>query len=262
MRQKYLRASVDSWTRARGADQAQFIFCLEPPGSFPVADFTTYVEGKFPGGARVITCDQYLGCLQNTRRAMERALSVGGDGFAVLAEEDIEVSDDILEYFTWASERYRDDPGVLAVCAHTRSSKMADHTAVVRASWFAPLAWGTWKDRWDSVLAPAWGPQEGSNNSESWDNKLKQVIVSGGYQAVFPIRSRSLHIGEMSTLMGTLLGEYVYKASVSDCYSAKYPERRRTDDIAKPLSSDFYEHSFWPHGFHEVPYPEGGQLWV
>jgi hypothetical protein len=239
-RQKYLRASVDSWARVRGADQAQFVFCLEPSGSFPAGEFTEYVQRLFPRPSRAVVLQSAapFGCLKNTRRAMELALL--GDGFGVVAEEDVEVSDDILEYFTWARDAYRDDPKTVAVCAHTRSSKVENRGAVVRASWFAPLVWGAWRDRWDSVLAPAWGPQEGSNNPESWDNKLKQVIVSGGYQAVFPARSRSLHIGELSTLMGTLLGEYVYKASVSDCYSPTYP----------------------PGRFFEVPYPDGGLLWV
>jgi hypothetical protein len=240
MRQKYLRASVDSWARARGADEVQFVFCLEPPGSFPVAEFTDYVQRLFPSPNRAVVLqgETPLGCLQNTRRAMEVALL--GDEFGVVTEEDVEVSDDILEYFTWASERYRSDPETVAVCAHTRSSQVENRGAVVRASWFAPLAWGTWPRWWNKVMAPAWGPQDGSNNLESWDNNLKQVIVAGGYKVVFPARSRSLHIGELSTLMGTLLGEYVYKASVSDCYSQAYP----------------------PGQFFEVPYPDGGRLWV
>ena len=243
LRQRYLRAAIESWARARGADQARFLFCLEPPGTFPVGEFTEYVERVFPGRAMVLQSTVRQGCLNNTRVAMVQSLAMAadcGEDFGVVTEEDVEVSDDILEYFTWARDAYRDDLKTVAVCAHTRSSKVEDREAVVRAAWFAPLAWGTWQSRWDDVLAPSWGPQEGSNNPESWDNKLKQVITSGDYRAVFPARSRSLHIGELSTLMGTVLGEYVYKASVSDCYSSVYP----------------------PGRFFEVPYPEGGLLWV
>jgi hypothetical protein len=239
-RQRYLRASVDSWARARGAEEASFLFCLEPPSTFPLGEFTEYVQRLFPGRAEVLVSEERLGCLRNTWRAMSQALARTGDGFAVVCEEDVEVADDILEYFAWARDAYREDPKVAVACAHARSSQVADPHAVVRASWFCPLGWGIWQDRWGTLLSPAWGPLDGSNNNESWDNNLKQLLQDTELQAVFPVRSRSLHIGELSVLMGPVLGEHVYQASVSDCFSKGYP----------------------PGSFHEVPYPEGGQLWV
>lgn len=244
MRQRYLRQSINSWARARGADKAEFLFCMEPPGSFPVSEFTAFAERSFPGRYLIQRNESVLGCLANTRQAMAMAqtlTSAGGfgDGFAVVAEEDVEVSDDVLEYFAWARDAYRDDARTLAVCAHARKSSSADAHAVVRAPWFAPLIWGTWTDRWDKVIAPAWGPLEGSGNAESWDNNLQQLMARTGSLSVFPVRSRSVHIGVLSTLMGTALGEYLYQGSVSDCYSQSYS----------------------PGEFREIPYPDG-QLWV
>jgi hypothetical protein len=245
MRQKYLRASINSWARARGAEDVRFAFCLEPPGTFPVAEFQGFLQRSFADRWVIYENERVLGCLRNTRQAMDLAQALsqdyaGQDGFAIVAEEDVEVADDVLEYFAWARDAYRQDEGTVAVCAHARRSTAADAHAVVRAAWFAPLIWGTWADRWKSVIMPAWGPLEGSGNTESWDNNLQQLLSRTGRRSVFPVRSRSLHIGEMSTLMGTVLGEYVYRESVSDCYSRSYP----------------------PGEFHEVPYPEGGRLWV
>lgn len=250
LRQKYLRATVDSWARTRHAGTG-FLFCLEPPGTFPVADFTGYVQRLFPGRVTVYQNPAVLGCLGNTRQAMDMALKLSDDGFAMVTEEDIEVADDVVEYMAWARDFYRDDPETLAVCAHARSSEVLDHTAVTRTSWFCPLGWGTWADRWNMTLRPAWRPLPGSNNPDSWDTNLQQLMQTTGKLNVFPVRSRSLHIGELSVQMGPLLGEHLYKASVSNCYQSRYPQR------------GYEEHDeFWPHGFHEIAWPDNGKLWV
>lgn len=236
MRQKYLHAAVSSWARARGAGQAQFVFCLEPPRSyFPVSEFTDFVTWKFSGRAMVYVNQQQLGCLRNTRQAMAVAQIHSSDGFAAVAEEDLEVSDDIFEYLAWARDAYREDPDVLAVCAHARASGLADQAAVTRAGWFCPLVWGTWQDRWVSELAPAWGPAPGTNNAESWDVNLQQLLHCSGRHAVFPVRSRAVHRGEASTLLGSVLGEALYRGSVSECYQPHYDKQE----------------------FHEIPYPDG-----
>lgn len=240
VRQKYLRATVDSWARARGARDARFIFCLEPPGTFPVTEFCDYVRWELSPNVQVQVSDKPLGCLENTRRAMEQAIGCSEEGFGVVAEEDVEVADDVLEYLEWARSSYYEDADVVAVCTHARASQVDSPNAVVKANWFCPLVWGTWHDRWERFIKPAWGPLEGSNNPEAWDTNLQRLLSATGRPAVFPVRSRSLHIGELSTLMGSVLGEYVYKASVSECYSPKYP----------------------PASFSEVPYPQGGLLWV
>jgi hypothetical protein len=242
MRQKYLRAAIDSWARARGSDQASFLFCLEPAGTFPVNEFAEFLERTFPGRNMVTRNASVLGCLRNTKQAMGMAqvLARSGDGFAVVAEEDIEVSSDVLEYFAWARDTYLGDEKVKVVCAHTRKSQLLDSHAVVTAPWFCPLVWGTWRDRWDDFIEPGWGPLEGSNNPESWDNNLQQALHKTGFRSVFPGRSRSVHTGVTSTLMGHALGEHIYNGSVSECYAPEYP------------AGDF----------HEIAYPEGGNLWV
>lgn len=225
MRQKYLRAAIDSWASARGSEHARFVFCLEPtPTSFSLAEFTQYVEHRFPGRALVYRNTRKLGCPANTRQAIGVATALSEEGFGAVAEEDLEVADDTLEYLAWARDCYREDPQVVVVCAHARSSRVADPAAVVRASWFNPLVWATWKPEWDGFLSREWGTLPG--NDLAWDANMQQRVRDAGKLAVFPARSRVVHRGETSTLTPLPLSEYYFRHFMSDCYAPHYPPQR------------------------------------
>lgn len=222
LRQKYLRLTLDSWFRARGVRECKAVFALEPPprGMFPVEEFSSFAARSFPAGASAPVASEGLGCLKNTRRAVELALEQ--EDFGIVAEEDIEVSDDVLEYFSWASEAYRSDPQVLAVCAHARGARERDASAVTRAPWFNPLVWGTWRDRWEKVIGPTWQAMPDSGNPESWDRNLMRVTKEGGYSCVFPILSRSIHLGQSSTQISWPLSDYFFEQSRSGCFAPHY----------------------------------------
>jgi len=219
-RQKYLREALDSWGQVRGIQDWHLLFALEPCRlNFPVAEFTHWAHRSF-ASAEVSVADQRLGCLRNTRRAMRLAFAAGAE-FAVLAEEDLLVSQDVLEYFGWAREAYGSDEKVAVVCAHSLRTAGGGPADVVRSSWFNPLVWGTWKDRWEDFINPTWGPFE--SNLESWDNNLRMQVNSSGREAVFPVYSRSLHIGQTSTLTGTPLSEYFYRGALSSTFTEARP---------------------------------------
>lgn len=210
-RPRYLRRAMHSWAHARG--DKQMIVAIEPPDrDFGIAEFQQWMS-SFPGPVSIVRAPEHLGCNANTRRAMELGLSA--NSFAVLAEEDIEVSEDVIEYFEWASERYREDETVLAVCAHVKSSTGADDE-VVRAPWFSPLIWGTWADRWENLLAGPW-----KDYTDSWDALVRSVCHDRQLQCVYPARSRSLHYGENSTLTPKMAGgqaNYFHRSALSQCY--------------------------------------------
>lgn len=218
-RQRYLREAINSWAQVRGVQDAMLVFALEPLYNFPLNEFVDFLKRSFKNW-RVVTSTEHLGCLRNTRRAMELAL--GEAEFAAVAEEDLEVATDTLEYLAWAREAYRDDQQVQAVCAHARASKLTDEAAVVRAPWFNPLVWGTWKDRWESFFGPEWGPQEDSANPESWDRKVMMSMRDKGTCSVFPVRSRSIHRGEVSTQYIYELGRTFWPSSMSTCFQSQY----------------------------------------
>jgi hypothetical protein len=207
-RRAYLDRTLESWSRVRGIRDAGIVLCLEHYLPFRKGEanaavlerefigFEAEVAQLFPQ-ARVVRNSTRQGCLLNTRRAMQYAL--GESEFAVLAEEDIEVADDILEYFTWASERYRDDPGVLAVCAHSVRSRQEDPAQVALVPWFTPLVWGTWRREWGQMLA-VWQPPDGF--PEGWDYRIRH-LTGKMVQCAYPAMSRAQHFGARSTMTWT-----------------------------------------------------------
>lgn len=220
-RPRYLRRAVNSWAAARG-DKRLLLSCEPARREFGLGEFRRWLR-SFPGETEVDPSPVHLGCSANTARAVSLALR--RDSFAVLAEEDIEVADDVVEYFTWAREVYRDDPSVLAVCAHVKDSGRGEDE-VIRAPWFSPLVWGTWADRWENLLA---GPWQGYQ--DSWDALVRTVRYERGLVCVFPARSRSLHFGESSCCTPRQAsGEpnYFHRTALSSCYSAHYePQQYR-----------------------------------
>lgn len=221
LREKYLRQVLDSWSQVRGIQEARLLFRLEPrpPHSpFPVAEFRDYIIRNFPGGSYLIRRnEERLGCFRNTKAAMDEAFSQGAQ-FAILAEEDLVVSTDTLEYFAWA-QQYRADPITQAICSHVFVSSAQPHQAV-RTSWFSPLVWGTWPERWSEFIRPGWGGVPG--NPEAWDANLRSRILDNRKACIFPALSRSQHIGQVSTLTPGPLAEHFYKQSVSTCFSPHY----------------------------------------
>ncbi len=215
----------------RGVQDALLLFCLEPPErNFPVQEFTSWASESF---AHVVVeaSTRHLGCAENTRHAMQRAFDLGAE-FAVLAEEDLVVSTDVLEYFAWARDTYRSDGRVKAACAHAlRCAPAVSPGLAVLVPWFNPLAWGTWKDRWEGLhVGWALDPQSRlSTNPEGWDHHLRQRLQADELLSVFPGRSRSQHIGEDSTLTGYPLSQYFFKGSVSTCFAPDYPLQAFTE---------------------------------
>jgi len=228
-REKYLREALNSWGRVRGIQDAHLLFCLEPRpvhSPFPVAEFRDFLHRSFVH-TEIVRNPEVLGVTANTRNAMELAFARRPDDFVVLAEEDLLVSMDILEWFTWA-QRYRDldGCGVTTVSAHAhRSTGLPSHA--VRVPWFSPLVWGTWLNRWREFIEPGWGGLP--DNATAWDADLRERISAAGLFSLFPGQSRSKHIGEMSTLTPGLLSEYFYDASQSQCFSPDYPPQEFTE---------------------------------
>jgi hypothetical protein len=120
--------------------------------------------------------------------------------FAVLAEEDLLVSADVLTFMSWAADEFRDDQHVLTVCAHPGRDGTDPELAFFTEG-FSPWIWGTWRDRWDSVICPTWDRNYSTGDAEcpqsGWDwNLNKRIIPRGGYVSVAPDITRSQNIGE------------------------------------------------------------------
>ena len=140
----------------------------------------------------VMRHDSRLGPVANTAVAL--ATGFGQASFVICTEEDVLVSADVLEYFAWASEAYRDDQGVAAVCAYSLAGS-GDPATVTRQQQFSALCWGTWTDRWEQMLTE-WGGMPEMGNPDAWDRRLLARQVAHGRRFIVPCASRSQHIGE------------------------------------------------------------------
>jgi hypothetical protein len=191
-RPDYFAPVMTTWTRVRGYADWRPTVHLEP--SPARAEMTRIAAAA---GATVHLNPTRYGVLANPWHALDAAFAAAD--FTVLAEDDVTVSTDVLEYFTWAADRYAADPGVLAVCAFTRTDH-PDPAAVHLDDRFCPLVWGTWSDRWPE-LADSWdfdyssGRCDGTPSGWDWNINLR---VAKGRLFVTPGQSRSDHIGQFN----------------------------------------------------------------
>jgi hypothetical protein len=230
LRPDYLRRSLQSWAQVRSVGQVPAVFCTEP-GEFP-ADIAE-LAGRVFASVRIVANEQRLGATANTRAAVD-ALFRAGASFGVLAEEDIEVASDVLEYFTWASREYEQDGQVMVVCAHVLSSGLRRVEAVVRAPWFNPLTWGTWPGRWEGYLRLGWAGVP--SNVAAWDVNLRERMLREKRFSLFPAQSRALHIGMQSSIFpGSGVFAVLHDKHQSRCFQPEYR----------------------PCAYEEVPFPQG-----
>jgi hypothetical protein len=190
----YLAETLAAWRRARGVAGLATTFLVEPGTRVP--ECREVITAAFPA-ATVVVHPERLGVLANPHAALERGFADGAQ-FAVLAEEDIVVADDVIEFFGHAARAHRDDPSVLAVCAFSRLPA-PQPTDVVATGRFSPWVWGTWADRWHDTLGPGWftaakGPSPGVE--EGFDYGIERTLAATGRRVLMPLASRADNIGQ------------------------------------------------------------------
>jgi hypothetical protein len=129
--------------------------------------------------------------------------------FLIFGEEDLIVSSDVLEYFSWAREQFAEDERVLAVCSHSPGGQGWDpkgpiddgdadqETVRLLPGYFQAWVFGTWQDRWEKILKPSWDYDcnKGGPLTSGWDWGVLRTVREGGYFCVVPDASRSQNIG-------------------------------------------------------------------
>lgn len=227
----YLADVLASWRRARGVESWPVTLLVEP--GTRVSECRAVIADAFPD-ATVLVNPERRGVRANPYHALATAFS-GGAAFAVLAEEDIVVSDDVLEYLAYGAAAHRDTPSVLALCAFSSLPAPQPEDAIGTGG-FTPWVWGTWEDRWRDTLEPNWfdaavGPAPGVE--EGFDFGIDRMREASGRRILVPLASRSDNIGQYG-------GVHALPEEFEDSRAATFAAHRP------------------PQRFHEVPVPVDG----
>ncbi len=218
----YFRRVLESWAAADGIDQIRrFVITLGPTDRYAEQmDLIAEMSPRFPCGLEILPQSEHairgdgirkpFGPHRAIAEAITYCFTYPGVGFVVAGEEDVAVSSDVLSYMRWAATEFQHDPRVLIACAHSKGGQgwdlqtpardgAADQEAVRLIRYFNAWGWGTWRDRWETVLEPEW----------DWDCNLGGPVRSGydwtiqtrilpkhKMRCVVPDASRSQNIGE------------------------------------------------------------------
>lgn len=196
-----LQRTLDSWSQVRGIRDWFWYFSVEPTHQSGeiVQILKEFISRNKLPQSEVYVQQSVQGVLHHPWVGFETLFS-GGWRFVIRAEDDLCVSDDILEYFNWAEVTYRDREDVATIHAYTdKTSKSASNVEVVQG--FNPWVWGTWKDRWESFMRDTWDHDYSTfnltpMNESGWDWNLEtRVLPALGLVSVFPKMSRVDNIG-------------------------------------------------------------------
>jgi hypothetical protein len=218
-RPDYLRRTLASWHATRGLDRIRsFTIAL---GVHPdawhaqIQVIDAFRQASGLGSRLRVKVDSDAARRSN---GMHRAIGEAANHvladpavqFLVFGEEDIVVSDDTLEYMTWAGRQFAADRSVLTACAHNVGGQGwdrrepaddagADQESVRLLPYFNAWCWGTWRDRWEQVLESRWDwdCNSGGAMDSGYDwNVATRIIPQGGYVCAVPDASRSQNIGQ------------------------------------------------------------------
>jgi hypothetical protein len=195
-RPEYLAQTLDTWNDVRGLASIPASFFIEPSD---LVDSVAELAFTLRTSTTVNINETVQGVLVNPWNALDSAFGNGAE-FVILAEDDVVVSQDTLEFFNWASVEYQ-TTDVLAVNACSSLGGGRDNEVYTDAG-FNPLVWGTWTDRWYNVLRDTWDKDYSTGNPDGseagWDWNINRIIQAGDWRVVRPVNSRSNHIGEFN----------------------------------------------------------------
>lgn len=211
----YLEPTLLSWAKADGiGDVSRVVIALGPTGKYvQQVALIERMRPRFACPVEIVIQSPQATASNGVHRAIAEAISgifaKGGEGFVIASEEDVLVSTDVLAYMAWARDRFADDQQVLIACAHNeggqgwnpateRQDADADQHAVRLLPYYSGWCWGTWRDRWEKVLEPAWDYEcdSGGPMDSGYDwNIQRRIMPAGGYVNVVPDAARSQNIG-------------------------------------------------------------------
>jgi hypothetical protein len=203
-RPRYLAPVLDAWARVRGLHDWHLRVAVEPSGARDeVVDLVgAFVRRTGHEDTEVVLNPARLGVLDNPYVHLDALFRAGHD-FVVRAEDDLLVTDDVLELFTHVATTYAHEGSVATAHAFSEEPAGPGADELVRTDAFCPWVWGTWRDRWLDLVGPTWDRDYSTYNGSpgfetGWDWNLNtRVFPAHGLGAVAPRVSRVQNIGEV-----------------------------------------------------------------
>jgi len=223
-RPDYFQQTLDSWSEVRGKENVVFYFNCEPFNYLDGNNRGTCVDmaEKWIKDNKVVGrafCNSVkFGVLHNPYIALQRAFGPAQFDYAILAEDDLLVSDDLLEYHKWARQEYRNDRDIAMVCSFMEHEVSFDLTdKVIAVPNFASVwLWGTWRDRWVDFIEPTWDHDYSTADEAGpggWDWHLnKRILPKLNKSSIVPLASRAQNIGQHGTHSDILVESRSYVA--------------------------------------------------
>lgn len=198
-RTSYLEEVLKSWQSVRGREGWHLHVLMEPSEKQP--EIHKLLE-KYLSGWRSVHLElnpELYGVLHNPWVGFEQLFREEQFEFVVRIEDDLVVSDDILEFFSFQAEKWRDAHHVYTVLGFTEEDGPQD--AYRLRSWFNPWIWGTWASRWFKRIGPSWDHDYSTfngtpGNQSGWDWNLNtRIFPKDDACSVVPTASRVENIG-------------------------------------------------------------------
>lgn len=206
-RPDYLAEVLDSWLQARGLYEWDFYISLDDPEDnelkadvLNVIDYfkNQYKAESFGGSFTLVRHSPKLGVLKHPYVIMGTLFQEGYE-FVLRAEDDLVVSDGILEYFDWGARTFKDIPDVATIHGFSLADS-SDEKLVEPKEAFNSWVFGTWNTQWEFLKAN-WDIDYSTNDGVSgrrsgfdWNFDLR-VYPKHGLRGIYPEVSRVLNIG-------------------------------------------------------------------
>lgn len=170
------RQMLSHLSQCRGIENYILVCSVEPGFPEVIAEIN-----KYPYQKMVFLNERLLGCWENKKAALVQGFKLGN--YVIHIEDDVILAKDALEYFEWAAQ-FNFNSQVFSVSAFSKDPKPDNPNLVIRDNHYSPLAWATWRNRFEEASRGGW------DGSDTWlFNARKQNFH------IKPKLSRAKHIG-------------------------------------------------------------------
>ena len=188
-RPEYTRTMIQNLTQCKGLKDYLVIFSIDY-----ACDEVVKIAESFMGTNKEIFINKpKLGCGGNIQRSMD--LGFSKSEYNIHLEDDIVPGRDCLQYFEFCNQQYKNDKSVFSITAFSMDKDLSPEAAnhIIRAKWFHPWGWATWKDRWLEIRDD-W---DFIHEKGGWDVNMCFRLRKDRYM-IKPILARVQNIGALN----------------------------------------------------------------